>query len=127
MGDSIVLCTSPILLYLFVYTPYPHISTRLSTCQEFPREFPGDCVLAQVHTGIFMHFWQRGKNKGGSRPNVTKLRKAGSRRKAGPSFFVTFFKKHLTNQVKYAAFLLTAISKKAFVIRGVPTENYKEA
>ena len=29
--------------------------------------------------------------------------------------------------VKCAAFLLTAVSKKAFVIRGVPTENYKEA
>ena len=28
---------------------------------------------------------------------------------------------------KYAAILLIAISKMAFVIRGVPTENYKEA
>ena len=34
---------------------------------------------------------------------------------------------HLTNTVKCAAFLLTAVSKKAFVVRGVPTENYKEA
>ena len=64
--------------------------------------------------------------KGVLRHNVTELRKAGSRRNAGPSFFVTFTKKYLTNQVKYAAFLLTAVSKKAFVIRGVATENYKE-
>ena len=59
--------------------------------------------------------------------NVTKLRKAGSRGNAGPGFFVTIFKKHLTNTVKCAAFLLTAVSKKAFVIRGIPTPNYKEA
>ena len=39
---------------------------------------------------------------------------------------MTIFQKCLTNTVKCAAFLLTAISKKALVIRGVPTENYEE-
>jgi len=43
-----------------------------------------------------------------------------------PVFYVIIFKKHLTNRLKCAAFLLTAVSKKAFVIRGVATENYKE-
>ena len=33
----------------------------------------------------------------------------------------------MTNGEKYAAFLLTAVSKKALVISGVPTEDYKEA
>ena len=32
----------------------------------------------------------------------------------------------MTNEEKCAAFLLIAISKKAFVIRGVPTDSYKE-
>ena len=32
----------------------------------------------------------------------------------------------MTNSQKYVAFLLITISKKAFVIRGVPTNNYKE-
>ena len=32
----------------------------------------------------------------------------------------------MTNAEKCAAFLLIAISKKAFVIRGVPTDSYKE-
>ena len=45
----------------------------------------------------------------------------------GPVFITIFKKKHLTNTVKCAAFLLTAVSKKAFVIRGIPTPNYKEA
>jgi hypothetical protein len=54
--------------------------------------------------------------------NVIKLRKTGSHRDVGSSFFVTISKKHLTNGEKCAAFLLIAISKKALVIRSIPPE-----
>ena len=60
-------------------------------------------------------------------PNVIKLRKTGSHRNVGFSFFVINLEKHLTKSVKCAAFLLITISKKARVIRGNPTPNYKEA
>ena len=45
----------------------------------------------------------------------------------GSVFYNKFFEKHLTNRWKYAAFLLSTDSKKALVIRSVPTLNYKEA
>ena len=38
--------------------------------------------------------------KFGDKPNVTKLRKAGSRGNAGPGFFVTIFKKTLDKYSK---------------------------
>ena len=59
--------------------------------------------------------------------NVIKLRKDRLRRNAGSIFFVTFSKKDLTNRQKCVAFLLSTDNKKALVIRGVPTRNYKEA
>ena len=40
--------------------------------------------------------------------------------------FCNFFKYYLTNTEICAAFLLTAVSKKALVVRSVTTENYKE-
>ena len=44
----------------------------------------------------------------------------------GPTFFI-FFEKRLDKYGKMCGLFANYISKKAFVIRGVPTENYKEA
>lgn len=70
------------------------------------------------------------KKKSTITPNTIKLRKITKFRNEPGYFFAKniykIFKKHLTNSLKYAVALLTAVNKATLVNRGEPTSRQGE-